>query len=104
MLKVFTNFRDKNVVLTNFRAKNAVFTQFRAKNVVFTYFLANTDFATKQRMFGLLIIDEGPLLSMTDGCPVAHFKLVCHDVVSVTVFKSFMYGESVVEIPPSATM
>ena len=24
-------------------------------------------FATKQRMFGLLIIDEGPSLSMTDG-------------------------------------
>ena len=33
-------------------------------------------FATKQRMFGLLIIDEGPLLSMTDGRAVAHFKLV----------------------------
>ena len=27
-------------------------------------------------MFGLLIIDEGPLLSMTDGRAVAHFKLV----------------------------
>ena len=34
-------------------------------------------FATKQRMFGLLIIDEGPSLSMTDGRAVAHFKLVC---------------------------
>ena len=34
-------------------------------------------FATKQRMFGLLIIDESPLLSMTDGRAVAHFKLVC---------------------------
>ena len=33
-------------------------------------------FATKQRMFELLIIDEGPLLSMTDGRAVAHFKLV----------------------------
>ena len=33
-------------------------------------------FATKQRMFGLLIIDEGPSLSMTDGRAVAHFKLV----------------------------
>ena len=26
-----------------------------------------TDLATKQRMFGLLTIDEGPPLSMTDG-------------------------------------
>ena len=26
-----------------------------------------TDFTTKQRMFGLLTIDEGPSLSMTDG-------------------------------------
>ena len=34
-------------------------------------------FATKQRMFGLLIIDEGPSLSMTNGRAVAHFKLVC---------------------------
>ena len=33
-------------------------------------------FATKQRMFGLLIIDEGPSLSMTGGRTVAHFKLV----------------------------
>ena len=33
-------------------------------------------FATKQRMFGLLIIDEGPSLSMTAGRAVAHFKLV----------------------------
>ena len=29
-----------------------------------------------QRMFWLLIIDEGPSLSMTDGRVVAHFKLV----------------------------
>ena len=31
-------------------------------------------FVTKQRMFGLLIIDEDPLLSMTGGRTVAHFK------------------------------
>ena len=37
---------------------------------------AKTDFATKLRMFGSLIIDEGPSLSMTDGRAVAHFKLV----------------------------
>ena len=35
-----------------------------------------TDFATKQRMFGLVTIDEGRSLSMTDDCAVAHFKLV----------------------------
>ena len=37
-------------------------------------------FATKQRMFGLMIIDEGPSLSMPDGRAVAHFKLVCTDL------------------------
>ena len=34
-----------------------------------------TNFATKQCMFGLLTIDEGPSLSMTDGRAVAYFKL-----------------------------
>ena len=34
------------------------------------------DFATKQRMFGLLTIDEGPPLSMTAGRAVAQLLLV----------------------------
>ena len=36
----------------------------------------NAYFATKLRMFGPWIIDEGPSLSMTDGRAVAHFMLV----------------------------
>ena len=35
------------------------------------------DFATKQRMFGLLTIDEGPPLSMTAGPAVPQLLLVC---------------------------
>ena len=34
------------------------------------------DFATKQRMFGLLTIDEGPPLSMTVGRAVAQHLVV----------------------------
>ena len=41
------------------------------------------DFDTKQRMFGLLTIDEGPSLLMTGGRAVAHFKLVCGEVEEV---------------------
>ena len=36
-----------------------------------------TDFATKLRMFGPLIIDEGPSLSRTAGPAVPHFMLLC---------------------------
>ena len=59
---------------------------------------ANRDkkgFATKQRMFGLLIIDEGPLLSMTDGRAVAYFKLVCYppiDTIIVSLVKAVLEG------------
>ena len=35
------------------------------------------DFATKQRMFGLLTIDKGPPLSMTAGPAVPQLLLVC---------------------------
>ena len=39
-------------------------------------------------MFGLLIIDEDPLLSMTGGRTVAHFKLVwLFDFSPLCVFK-----------------
>ena len=40
-----------------------------------------TDFATKLRMFGPLIIDEGPLLSTTAGRAVAQLMLVWSEYV-----------------------
>ena len=39
-----------------------------------------TGFATKLRMFGPLIIDEGPSLSTTAGRAVAQLMLVCNDL------------------------
>ena len=46
-----------------------------------------TGFATKLRMFGLLIIDEDPSLSMTGGRTVAHFKLVCSGGLEIRLLK-----------------
>ena len=52
-----------------------------------------TDFATKQRMFGLLIIDEGPSLSMTSGHTVAHFKLVCITLHYITLHYIYVVSQ-----------
>ena len=59
---VFTKFCDKNAVFTHFCDKNAVFTNFCDKTPKKRVNRDKTDFATKLRMFGPLIIDEGPSL------------------------------------------
>ena len=51
-----------------------------------------TDFATKLRMFGPLIIDEGPSLSRTAGPAVPHFMLLCSKINSKKYSKKCSRG------------